>query len=66
MTMHKDQTLRSVEDTLSKCLLRLFDVSKVLRGGAGDGRQIDMVQLMSEMKAIMDQVVLSYNMLRSV
>ena len=64
MTMHKDQTLRSVEDTLSKCLLRLFDVSKVLRGGGGDGRQIDMIQLMSEMKTIMDQVVLSYNMLR--
>jgi hypothetical protein len=38
----------------------------VLRGGGGDGRQIDMIQLMSEMKTIMDQVVLSYNMFRSV
>ena len=70
MSMHVDQTLRGVEETLSKCLLRLYDVSQTLRsdssttGGGGGGG--DMMHLMSEMKAIMDEVTTSYSRLRSV
>jgi hypothetical protein len=66
MSIHEDQTLRRIEETLSKCLLRLLNVRKEACGEVKKREHSsNMIKIMSEMKEVAEEVVKSYNILRS-